>query len=50
MVKNEPKVSIDSNEEMASNDFESGSKGEWDIICNLISVLPVEYDIITEVT
>lgn len=47
MVENKHKVSIGSDEEMASNNFNSGSEGELDIIWNMISVLPLEYDTIT---
>lgn len=50
VVKNEPKTFVSSYEEMVSNDFDSRSEGELDIICNMISVLPVEYDRVTEVT
>lgn len=35
---------------MANNDFDFGSERELDVICNMISVLPLEYDTITEVT
>lgn len=35
---------------MASNDFEFGSEGELDVICNMISVMSLEYDTVTEVT
>lgn len=50
VVENEPKVSIGSYEEMDGNDFDSGPDGGLDNICNMISVLPLEYDTITEVT
>lgn len=50
LIENEPKVSIGSGVEMASNDFDSRSKGELDIICNMLFVFPLEYDIVTEVT
>lgn len=49
MVENEPKVSIKSDEEMASNDFDFGSKGKLDTICNMISMLSLEYEIVIEV-
>lgn len=35
---------------MASNDFDSGSERELDIICNMISMMLLEYDKVTEVT
>lgn len=35
---------------MASNDFDSGLKDDMDIICNVIFMLPLEYDTITKVT
>lgn len=50
VVENEPKVSIGSDEEIASNDFDYGLEGELDIICNMIYVIPLEYDTVTEVT
>lgn len=50
MIESEPKVSISSDEKMANNDFDSRSEGELDIICNMIFVLPMEYDTITKVT
>lgn len=34
---------------MATNDFDSGSEDNFDIICNVVSVLPREYDYITKV-
>lgn len=34
---------------MATNNFDSGLEGELDIICNMIYVLLVEYDTVTEV-
>lgn len=49
MVNNEPKVFIRSDEEMDKNEFDSGSEDELDIICNMISMLPFEYDTISEV-
>lgn len=35
---------------MEMESFDSCSREELDIICNMISVLPVEYDQVTEVT
>ena len=28
----------------------SGSDGDFDVLCNMVSVFPVEYDVVTEVT
>lgn len=46
----EPKATTGEDEDMVSNDFDSGSKDDMDTICNMISVFPLEYDTITEVT
>lgn len=50
MVENEPIVSIGSDVEMVSNDFDFGLEGELDIICNMIFVMQLEYDTFIEVT
>lgn len=50
VVKNKHKVSVGSDEEMARNDFDYGLEDELDIICNMISVLPLEYDTIIKAT
>lgn len=50
VVENKPKVSVGSDEEMTSNDFDYESEDELDIICNMIPVLPLEYDTIVEAT
>lgn len=51
MAKNgKPKAIICEDEEMASNDFESGLEHELDIICNMIYMLLLEYDTVTKVT
>lgn len=50
MVKNEPKASLGSDEEMASNDFDFRSEDELYIICNMILGLPLEYDTTTKAT
>lgn len=34
---------------MIADDF-SDSEGDLDVLCNVVSVLPVEYDMVTEVT
>lgn len=47
VMENKPKISVGSDEEMTSNDFDSGSEDELDIICNMIPVLPLDYDTIT---
>lgn len=49
MVKYKPKVYVGFEEEMASNDFDSRSKDKLDIMSNMISVVSLEYDIVTEV-
>lgn len=38
------------NDNMLTDKFDSGSEGELDIICNMISFLPIEFSQITEVT
>ena len=35
--------------EMIADDF-SDSEGDLDVLCNMVSVLSVEYDMVTEVT
>lgn len=35
---------------MAINEFDSRLEGELDLICNMISMLPLEYDTFTKVT
>lgn len=37
-------------DDMHTDNFDSGLKGELDIICNIVFVLPIEFDQITEVT
>lgn len=36
-------------DDMLTDDFDSGLEGELDIICNMIFVLPIEFDQINEV-
>lgn len=36
-------------DDMETNNFDSGSEPKLDIICNMISMLPLEYDTITTV-
>lgn len=50
MVENEPKATIYEDEEMTSNNFDSGSEDNLDIIYNMISVLPFEHDTITDIS
>ena len=33
---------------MVEDNF-SVSKGDFDVLCNMVSMLPVEYDVVTEV-
>lgn len=42
----ELKAKIGEDEEMESNDFDSGSEHGLDILCNMIFVLPLKYDTI----
>lgn len=36
-------------EDMLTNNFDSSLEDELDIICNMITILPIEYDSVTEV-
>lgn len=49
-MEKEPKIYVGDDKEMASNEFDSGSEDDLDIICNMIFVVPLEYNTITEVT
>lgn len=40
----DPVLQVD--DEMVTNNFESGSKDDFNIICNVISVLRVEFDFV----
>lgn len=43
----EKKATHDQDEDLIIDDFDSGSEPELDIICNMISILPIEYDTTT---
>lgn len=45
-AKEEPPLRDD---EMATNNFDLGLEDDSDVICNVVSVLPREYDYVTEV-
>lgn len=45
----EKEATHDQDEDMATRDFDYSSEPELDIICNMIYVLPIEYDTIIEV-
>lgn len=45
----EAKAKMDEDEEMASDDFDSGSESGLSVICNMIYVLSLEYDTVIEV-
>lgn len=44
----EKKATHDQDEDLAIDDFNSGSEPKLDIICNMISILPIEYDTTTK--
>lgn len=49
MAKNEElKAKIGVDEEMVSNDFDYGSEHDFDLICNMIYVLPLMYDTLSK--
>lgn len=50
MMENKPKIFVGKDKEIGSNNFDSGSEDDLDIISNMISVLPLEYDVVTKVT
>lgn len=35
---------------LVTKNFDSESKGDFDVLCNIVFVLPREYDYVTEVT
>lgn len=37
-------------DELVTYSFESGSEDDFDVLCNMVSVLPMEYNCVTEVT
>lgn len=48
MVKPKEKhAMLNQNEDMVTSDFDFGSEPDLDIICNMISILPIEYDTVT---
>lgn len=36
-------------DEMADDDFDSGLEDDFDILCNVVSILPTDYDFVNEV-
>lgn len=51
MVKNSLKDPVlQGDEEMVTNNFDSRLEEDFNIICNVIYLLPIEFDYITEVT
>lgn len=47
--KKVPAIKYDHDEDMMTNDFDSDSVASLDIACNMVSVLPREYDQVMEV-
>lgn len=50
MAEKELNTKMGEDKETTSNDFDSNSEDDLDIICNMIFMLPLEYDIISKVT
>lgn len=53
MAKNNPKTCKDPilqvDDKMVSYNFDFGSKDGFNVICNVVSILPKEFDLVTEV-
>lgn len=48
LSKEKVKEGVSSNK-LVTNNFDSGPKDDFDVLCNMVSVLPREYDCVTVV-